>query len=161
MRKVCIIGLLLVALLALEACTMATTVTRVIDGDTIEVNTAGTIRKVRYIGMDTPELNDKRTGVRALAQEATRYNGQLVEGKRVRLEKDISETDRYRRLLRYVYVGDLFVNAELVRSGYAQVATYPPDVKYQDLLIQLQREAKEAGRGLWGLQISPSTQGRR
>jgi micrococcal nuclease len=121
----------------------------VIDGDTIEVNIAGTIYKVRYLGIDTPELNDKRPEFCALAQEATRCNRQLVEGKIVRLEKDISETDKYGRLLRYVYVSNTLVNAELVRLGYAQVATYPPDVKYQDLLLQLQREAKEAGKGLW------------
>ncbi len=124
-------------------------VLRVIDGDTIEVDINRTTFKVRYIGIDTPELDDKRAEVSALAQEATRYNRQLVEGKSVRLEKDVSETDKYGRLLRYVYFGELFVNAELVRSGYAQVATYPPDVKYQDLFLQLEREAKIAGRGLW------------
>jgi micrococcal nuclease len=76
----------------------------------------------------------------------------------VRLEKDISETDKYGRLLRYVYVGDLFVNAELVKLGYAQVATYPPDVKYQEYFLTLQREAEEAGRGLWATTTpAPST----
>lgn len=83
-------------------------VTRVIDGDTIEVSVAGTIYKVRYIGIDTPELKDKRADIFALAQEATRYNRQLVEGKYVRLEKDISETDKYDRLLRYVYLGEFW-----------------------------------------------------
>ncbi len=122
---------------------------RVIDGDTIEIDIDGATYKVRYIGIDTPELNDKRAELSALAQEATRQNRQLVEGKTVRLEKDISETDKYGRLLRYVYVDNIFVNAELVRLGYAQVTTYPPDVKYQDLFVQLQREAKEAGKGLW------------
>jgi len=84
-----------------------------------------------------------------------------VEGKVVRLEKDVSETDKYGRLLRYVWVGDLFVNAELVRLGYAQVATYPPDVKYQDIFLKLQREARETGRGLWASQPAQIiTQGR-
>ncbi len=86
-------------------------VSRVIDGDTIEIDIAGIKYKLRYIGIDTPELNDKQPEVYALAQEATRYNRKLVEGKTIRLEKDISETDKYGRLLRYVYVGDLFVNA--------------------------------------------------
>jgi len=63
--------------------------------------------------------------------------------------KDVSETDRYGRLLRYVYVGDTFVNAELVALGYAQAVTYPPDVKYKDLYTQLQFQAQEAGLGLW------------
>ena len=79
-------------------------VTRVIDGDTIEVSIADTIYTVRYIGIDTPELDDKRPTFRAIAQEATIYNRQLVEGKTIRLEKDISETDQYGRLLRHVYI---------------------------------------------------------
>jgi micrococcal nuclease len=124
-------------------------VTRVIDGDTIDVDLNGTIYRVRYIGMDTPELNDSRPEVRELAQAASEANKRLVEGAVVRLEKDVSETDKYGRLLRYVYVGSLFVNAELVKLGYAQVATYPPDVKYEALFLSLQKEAREAGRGLW------------
>ncbi len=124
-------------------------VSRVIDGDTIEVALAGATYKVRYIGVDTPETNDSRPEVRALAKAATEANRTLVEGKVVRLEKDISETDRYGRLLRYVYVGDTFVNAELVRLGYAQAATYPPDVRYESLFVELQRQAKAAGAGLW------------
>ena len=87
---------------------------------------------------------------RGFGREASAFNKQLVEGKTVRLEKDVSETDRYGRLLRYVFVGDLFVNAELVRQGFAQVVTYPPDVKYVDLYLQFQRKAREANRGLWG-----------
>jgi len=124
-------------------------VTRVIDGDTIEVDIGGTIYKVRYIGIDTPELDDERPEYCALAQEATRYNRQLVEGKTVRLEKDISETDRYERLLRYVYVDDIFVNAELVRQGLAWANVYEPDTRYQDILKELEMEAEQAGRGLW------------
>jgi len=125
------------------------TVTRVIDGDTIEVDITGVAYRVRYIGIDTPELDDENPSLSALAQEAARYNRELLEGKSVRLEKDVSETDKYGRLLRYVYVGDTFVNAELVRLGYAEVVTYPPDIKYQELLLQAQVEAKENGRGLW------------
>ncbi len=126
-----------------------TIVTRVIDGDTIEVSIAGAIYKVRYTGIDTPELDDTEARLCTLAQEATRYNRQTVETKTVRLEKDVSDTDEYGRLLRYVYVDDIFVNAELVKLGYAEVTDYPLDIKYRDLLLQLQGEAKEAGRGLW------------
>jgi micrococcal nuclease len=122
-------------------------VVRVIDGDTIEIEGG---QRVRYIGINTPELNDSRASMRAWAQRAKRVNQQLVGGKTVFLERDISETDRYGRLLRYVYVGDTMVNAELVRLGYAYATSYPPDVKYQDLLRELEREAREAGRGLWG-----------
>ncbi|MBA7636780.1 hypothetical protein ES703_44408 [subsurface metagenome] len=130
-------------------------VTRVIDGDTIEVDIDGTIYKVRYVGIDTPELDDERPEYCALAQEATRYNRQLVEGKTVRLEKDISETDKYERLLRYVYVDDIFVNAELVERGLAWAEAYEPDTKHQDYLEELEMEAEQAGRGLWR-EIQPS-----
>ena len=126
-------------------------VIRVIDGDTIEVVVVGQTYKVRYIGIDTPETKHPTKPVEPYGPEAAAKNEELVGGKIVGLEKDVSETDRYGRLLRYVYVGDLMVNAELVRLGYAQVSTYPPDVKYQDLFLQLQRGAKEAGRGLWGV----------
>jgi micrococcal nuclease len=129
-------------------------VTRVIDGDTIEVSMSGKKYTVRYIGIDTPETVDPRTTIQPFGPEASAANKELVDGRVVKLEKDISETDKYGRLLRYVYVGELFINAELLRLGYAQVTTYPPDVKYVDLFLQLQREARDAGRGLWG---SPTT----
>jgi len=132
-------------------------VTRVIDGDTIEVDIAGTIYKVRYIGIDTPELDDKRPEFCALAQEATRYNRQLVERGTIRLEKDVSETDRYGRLLRYIYEGDTFANAELVRQGLAWAKAYPPDTKYQDYLEEMEAEAKQAGRGIWALTLPPTS----
>jgi endonuclease YncB( thermonuclease family) len=119
-------------------------VVNIVDGDTIDIEIEGKTYRVRYIGMDTPERG------RPFFSEATEANRQLVEGKTVVVEKDVSDTDRYGRLLLYVYLEDgTFVNAELVRLGYAQVATYPPDVKHQDLFVQLQREAREAGRGLW------------
>ncbi len=124
-------------------------VTRVIDGDTIEVSIAGTIYTVRYIGLDVPELDDKRPEYCAPAQEATRYNRQLVEGKTVRLEKDISETDKYGRLLRYVYVDDIFVNAELVRQGLAWSIAYEPDTKYQDYLEEMETEARQDKIWIW------------
>lgn len=142
---------LLLLIFALACAPEAPQVTRVIDGDTIEVVMAGTVSKVRYIGIDTPELDDKRPEFSALAQAATRYNRQLVAGKAVRLEKDVSETDRYGRLLRYVYVGDIFVNAELVRQGLGWATAYPPDTKYQDFIEKMEAEARQAGRGLWAL----------
>jgi len=130
-------------------------VTRVIDGDTIEVDIIGMRFKVRYIGIDTPELDDKRPEFRALAQEATRSNRELVEGKTVRLEKDVSGTDNFGRLLRYVYVDDIFVNAELVRQGLAWAEAYEPDTKYQDYLEELETEAEQAGKGIWAPTLSP------
>jgi micrococcal nuclease len=132
-------------------------VSRVIDGDTITVLLDGRSYNVRYIGIDAPETVAPGRPVEWMGREATAANKALVEGKMVYLEKDVSNTDRYGRLLRYVYVGQVFVNAELVRQGYAVVSTYPPDVKYQSLFLQMQQEARAAGRGLWGAQ-PPSTQ---
>jgi len=122
---------------------------RVIDGDTIEIkDEAGKIFKVRYIGIDTPEKGDP------YYKEATDANSSLVLNKQLRLEKDVSETDKYGRLLRYIYAGDLFVNAYLVEEGYAQVSTYPPDVKYANYFLELQQEARENGKGLWGIETA-------
>lgn len=125
-------------------------VTEVVDGDTIKVNVDGQAYTLRYIGIDTPETVHPDKPVEWMGPEASAANRRLVEGQTVYLEKDVSDTDRYGRLLRYVYLADgLFVNAELVRLGYAHASTYPPDVKHQDLLLEMQREAREAGRGLW------------
>jgi micrococcal nuclease len=121
-------------------------VSRVIDGDTIEIEGG---QKIRYIGIDTPESVHPDKSTECYAIEASNKNKELVAGKQVRLEKDVSETDKYGRLLRYVYVGDVFVNDYLVREGYANAVTYPPDVKYQDQLGEAERVAREASRGLW------------
>ena len=118
-------------------------VIRVIDGDTIEVDLNGKAYKVRYIGINSPEYDQP------YGYEATQANSSLVSGKTVILEKDVSETDKYGRLLRYVFVGDLFVNAHLVKFGWAQASTYPPDVKYSDLFVSLEREARENNEGCW------------
>ena len=119
---------------------------RVIDGDTIEVAVNGETRKVRYIGMDTPENGD------TFFTEATDANNQLVTGQTLTLVKDVSETDRYDRLLRYVFVGDnIFVNYELVNQGYAQIATFPPDVACEELFREAQTNARDSERGLWGV----------
>ncbi|MBI4319966.1 MAG: thermonuclease family protein [Chloroflexi bacterium] len=126
-------------------------VVRVIDGDTIEVSIDGKNYTVRYIGIDTPETVDPRRAAEYYGKEASAKNKELVEGRTVRLEKDVSETDRYGRLLRYVYVGEAMINAELLRLGYAQASAYPPDVKYQDRFRELEREARAAGRGLWAV----------
>lgn len=123
---------------------------RVIDGDTIELTDG---RKVRYIGIDTPESVDPRKPVQCFGKEAMEKNREFVQGKEIELEKDISETDRFGRLLRYVYVKvgetEIMVNEELVREGYAHASSYPPDVKYQEKLRIAEAEAREVGRGLW------------
>jgi endonuclease YncB( thermonuclease family) len=118
-------------------------VIEVVDGDTIKVLVAGEMLKLRYIGIDTPEMS-AADGAAARAQ-----NIALVSGRTVRLEQDVSATDPYGRLLRYVWVGDLLVNAELVRLGYARAVAYPPDTKNQAQFAALQAEAQAARRGLW------------
>jgi micrococcal nuclease len=125
--------------------------TRVIDGDTIEVLINGTEYKVRYIGIDTPEMDDERPAYRALAEEAKQANIQLVEGKNISLQKDVSETDRYGRLLRYVFDGITFVNLVLVADGYAWAKSYPPDTMYDDLFESTEAEAQAEELGLWSL----------
>lgn len=122
----------------------------VVDGDSIHVRVGDRTEKVRYIGINAPELNHPERGEEPWAREATEVNRKLVEGKVVRLERDVQERDSYGRLLAYVYVGDVMVNAELVRLGYAQSMTIPPNVKHRDLLRSLERRARARKLGLWG-----------
>lgn len=121
---------------------------RAVDGDTVVLSTG---QRVRYIGVDTPELHHPQKPIEAYAREAKEFNRKLVEGKTVRLEFDVERYDKYRRLLAYIYLPDgTFVNAELVRQGYAHTLTIPPNVKYADLFVKCQQEARENNRGLWG-----------
>jgi len=145
--------LLLVLALALPASAQPTlegTVTRIIDGDTIQVRVDGRVEKVRYIGVNTPEVHHPRKGEEPGGRAAAAVNHDLVTGRRVRLELDAQSRDRYGRLLAYVWVDDTMINAELVRRGFAQVMTIPPNVRHQSLFLKLQREAREARRGFWG-----------
>lgn len=131
-------------------------VRQIIDGDTV---TLADGRILRYIGMDAPETTAGRRGAECFARESTERNRQLVEGKRVRLEKDVSETDRYGRILRYVFVGDTLVNEALVREGYATALAYPPDLARQDAFREAEQAARRARKGLWGASCAPD-QGR-
>jgi len=128
---------------------------RVVDGDTIDVLIGGEKMRLRYIGIDTPETVDPRRPVGCFGKEASARNRELVEGKTVGLEKDVSETDRYGRLLRYVWLEGRMVNARLVEEGYATASTFPPDVRYSDLFASLQAQARDRGRGLWGACATP------
>ncbi|MBI2330167.1 thermonuclease family protein [Candidatus Daviesbacteria bacterium] len=127
-------------------------VSKVVDGDTIQLTNGKT---VRLIGIDTPETVDPRRPVGCFGKEASNEAKKLLAGKEVILQKDISETDKYKRLLRYIFLPlqnnqTLFVNDYLVREGFAKVLTYPPDVKYNEQLRQAEKEAREGNRGLWG-----------
>lgn len=121
-------------------------VKKVIDGDTIELADG---RKVRYIGIDTPELAHFGNELDCYAQEAFHRNQELVAGKTVFLEKDVSDVDRYGRLLRYVWVDDLLINQQLVSEGYALARSYPPDISKQELLATAEQNARENQLGLW------------
>jgi micrococcal nuclease len=143
-------GLSALALAQTEASrTLTGQVVRVVDGDTIHVRIGDRIEKVRYIGVNAPELHHPKRGEQLGGREAAEVNRRLVDGQGVRLEVDVQERDRYGRLLAYVYAGDMMVNAEMVAQGYAQVMTIPANVKHQDLFLKLQREARLLQLGLW------------
>jgi micrococcal nuclease len=124
-------------------------VVAVVDGDTIQVRIGGRTENVRYIGMDSPEMRHPTRGEEPGAREATETNRKLVQGQTVRLELDVQERDGYGRLLAYVYLGDMMINAEMVAQGYAQVMTIPPNVRHQELFLKLQREARLLQIGFW------------
>lgn len=136
-------------------------VTEVIDGDTIVFENG---QHIRFIGIDSPELHHPKKPVGCFGQEAKDKLTKLILGRKVRLEKDVSETDRYKRLLRYVYVDPstssrqaFFINDYMVRQGYAVAVTFPPDVKYKDELRAAQNEAEQENRGLWNsCNLSPT-----
>jgi micrococcal nuclease len=126
-------------------------VVRVVDGDTIRVRIGDRIERVRYIGIDTPESVKPGTPVQCFAKRASAANAALVSGRRVRLVADVEHRDRYGRLLAYVYrePDGAFVNARLVRDGFARTLTIPPNVAHAAELARLAARARIAGRGLW------------
>ena len=124
-------------------------VTRIVDGDTIEVSLGGAIEDVRLLGIDTPESVKPDSPIECFGREASAAAEAFLSGADVTLVRDVEERDRYGRLLRYVYVGEEMANARLVVNGYATAYTYPPNVRHADLFVRLEREAREADRGLW------------
>jgi micrococcal nuclease len=159
MRRIAPFALLLAAVLVVllhgrggrDSPTFGTAqVLRVVDGDTISVRVGGHTERVRYIGIDTPESVKPGTPVQCFAERAAAANAALVAGRRVRLVGDAEQRDRYGRLLAYVYRDDgSFVNAMLVRDGYARTLTIPPNVAHAAEFLRLARAAREDGRGLW------------
>ena len=128
----------------------------VVDGDTIHVRIGKRVEKVRYIGVNAPEVPHETRWWPHGGEQASAVNRVLVAKHVVRLELDVSHRDGWGRLLAYAWIvrskKRVMANAEMVRRGYAQVMTIPPNVKYQELFLELQREARAAGRGLWGRQ---------
>lgn len=129
------------------------TVSRVVDGDTVEISPSiDGIEDVRLIGVDTPETHHPRYGEQPYGQRASEFTASELEGRSVALEFDVERVDDYGRLLAYVWTsGDSMFNEVLVREGYAQVATFPPNVEYTDRFLDAQRQARREQRGLWGL----------
>lgn len=126
-------------------------VIKVVDGDTIQIMFNGKKERLRLIGIDTPEsVHPDETKNTENGKKASEYAKSLLEGKKVSLEFDVEETDQYGRLLAYVYLDGEMVNKKLIRDGYANLETVPPNVKYADEFVALLKEAKEEKRGLWG-----------
>lgn len=146
------------------------TVAKVVDGDTLAVNVAGEEKRVRLILVDTPEsVHPDESRNNEYGKLASDYTAsQIKAGQTIYLQKDVSDTDKYGRLLRYVWleqptdiedeaeVRAKMYNAKLLLEGYAQIATYPPDVKYADIFTNFQREARESDKGLWGVEEEPA-----
>ncbi len=121
-------------------------VVRVIDGDTIELEDG---RRVRYIGIDTPETVHPEKDVECYGPEATARNRELVEGKNVELQAGVEESDRYGRLLRYVHVDGRFVNALLVAEGYAHASPFGNERRFRQVFAQLEQYSQLRDRGMW------------
>src|SRR5660398_87818 len=128
------------------------TLLSVADGDTITVRTAGGAKeKIRYIGMDAPEMAGDGEPAEPFALEAAAFNRGLVTGRDLRLKRGVEKRDDYGRLLGYIYAGDIFVNREMVRTGYARAHAYPPNLKYQKEIDAAETEARRERVGIWGL----------
>lgn len=154
---------------ARSTCTFeAAKVTKVIDGDTIEIDRGKGVEKLRFILVDSPETKDPRKQVEYYGAEASKFTTKWLEGRTIYLEKDVSETDKYGRLLRYVWIvkpgtdnpteeeiGSYMFNSYLLRDGYAVVAQFPPDIKYVELFKTFEAYAREKNLGLYGVPINP------
>jgi micrococcal nuclease len=132
---------------------MEATITRVVDGDTAKVSLAnGKEETVRLLLIDTPETKHPRLGVQPFGKEASAYTEKTLENKQVTLEFDVSERDRYGRILAYVWIDDQLFNKKLVEKGLARVAVYPPDTKYVDEFRTVEKEAQKQEVGIWSME---------
>ncbi|KUG03311.1 nuclease(snase)domain [hydrocarbon metagenome] len=132
-------------------------VTQVVDGDTIWVDlNNNSSEKVRLIGVDTPETVHPTIGEEPYGREASNYTKSRLTDQQIELELDVQDRDQYGRLLAYVWIGSELFNETLVRQGYAQLSTYPPNVKYVDRFTAAQTVARNASLGLWGIEQTAS-----
>ena len=135
------------------------TVSRVVDGDTIEISPAiNGVEDVRLIGVDTPETVDPSEEVEPYGPEASAFATEELAGEKVELEFDEEKIDQYDRLLAYVYAGGSMFNEDLLEEGYAQAYPYPPNTKYEGRFADAQADAMAAGIGIWGLSFSEQCQ---
>ncbi|MDF2548799.1 MAG: hypothetical protein K0R93_3697 [Anaerosolibacter sp.] len=132
-------------------------ITKIVDGDTIEIDYNGTKERVRLIGVDTPEsVHPDATRNSEYGKVASEFSNKQLDGKTVTLEFDVQERDKYGRLLAYVYVDGIMYNKILVSEGYAKVATFPPNVKYVADFTALEKQAREQNKGLWAYEETVS-----
>ncbi len=132
------------------ASSIAATVTRTVDGDTVRVALSGGSDTVRLLGINTPETHHPTKGVECYGPEASAYTDRILTGRRVELELDVERRDRYGRLLAYVSVDGHRFNDELLRQGYARLLVIPPNGAHARVMLEEELAAKRARRGLWG-----------
>ena len=130
-------------------------VLEVVDGDTIRVDLDGSSTPVRLIGIDTPEKDGPYTDEECFGAEASRYTERALDGRSIDLEFDVERTDRFDRTLAYVWVEDALFNERILLDGYAQQATFPPNVRYAERFTEAQRSARAAGAGHWTACANP------
>jgi micrococcal nuclease len=155
--KIHIIYIIAFAILSLTACEYETDlyqVVKVIDGDTIKVSINGNEENIRFLLIDTPETVHPNKPVQPYGPEASAFVKNLIEGKKVRLELDVSERDKYGRILAYVYTSDgKMINELLLLEGLARVAyVYAPNTKYVDRFYAIQKQAQKQGKGIWSIE---------
>lgn len=136
-------------------------VVEVIDGDTIRILLGGRVQKLRFIGVDSPELNHPARGEEPLASSARDFTRTRLAGQTIRLEFDVEKTDQYGRLLGYIWLGDELFNETLLKEGYAQVVTFPPNVKYTERFRLAQQIAIQNGHGLWSQENQANVDGKK
>lgn len=129
--------------------TIATKVTKVVDGDTIEVDLKGKKETVRMILIDTPETKHPSKCIQLYGPEASKYTTDTLLNKNIKLELGIQERDKYGRILAYIYINDKMFNKTLLEKGLARVAVYPPNTQYLDELKKVEANAKKKKIGIW------------
>lgn len=138
---------------------VAALVTRVVDGDTFEARLRGDVVDIRLIGIDAPESVHPAEPVECFGREASAFTERRLTREAVVLEFDVERLDPFGRTLAYAWTGERLFNEDIVRKGYATVATYPPNVAHVERLVEAERKARRDGLGLWGECLLPTNVG--